>query len=244
MDDHQEPRRREPVPNEEAQGATIAARLNRLRAAVMGANDGIVSTAGLVVGVAGADVSSSALLAAGVAAVIAGALSMAVGEYVSVSSQRDSQKAELAHEQRQLDADPVYEAGHLAELLTAQGIDPGLSRQVADQLMARDPLIAHARYELGIEPGQLTNPWHAAWASTGAFVLGALIPLVAILASPRPVAVPVTMASVVLALAITGSVSAHLGRAPRTRATLRTVIGGMAAMAITYGIGLFLGHQL
>lgn len=228
----------------ESQSAAIASRLNWLRAAVMGANDGIISTAGLVVGVAGAAVSASALVAAGVAAVIAGALSMGVGEYLSVSSQRDSQKAELAHEQQELDTDPVYEARHLTELITAQGVEAPLARQVAEQLMAKGPLTAHARYELGIEPGQLTNPWHAAWSSTAAFVLGAIIPLITILATPRSAAVPVTMVSVVIALAITGSVAAYLGRAPRTRAALRTIAGGLGAMATTYGIGSVLGYQL
>lgn len=146
-----------------SQSAAIASRLNWLRASVMGANDGIVSTAGMVVGVAGAAVDTSALVAAGVAAVIAGALSMGVGEYLSVSSQRDSQKAELAHEQRELDTDPAYETAHLAELFSAQGIEAPLARQVAEQLMAEGALTAHARYELGIEPGRLTSPWHAAW---------------------------------------------------------------------------------
>lgn len=239
-----EPDREQAASAGESQSATIASRLNWLRAAVMGANDGIVSTAGMVVGVAGAAVSASALVAAGVAAVIAGALSMGVGEYLSVSSQRDSQKAELAHEQQQLDADPAYETDHLTDLFTAQGIEAPLARKVAEQLMAKGPLTAHARYELGIDPEQLTNPWHAAWSSTIAFVLGALIPLITILASPRPIAVPVTMVSVVIALAGTGSVAARLGRAPGTRAALRTVAGGLGAMAITYGIGSFLGQQL
>ncbi|MEV7572127.1 VIT family protein [Pseudarthrobacter sp. NPDC089323] len=227
-----------------SQSAAIASRLNWLRASVMGANDGIVSTAGMVVGVAGAAVDTSALVAAGVAAVIAGALSMGVGEYLSVSSQRDSQKAELAHEQRELDTDPAYETAHLAELFSAQGIEPPLARQVAEQLMAQGALTAHARYELGIEPGRLTSPWHAAWSSTASFVLGALIPLITILSSPRPIAVPVTMGSVVIALAITGSLAARLGRAPWKRAALRTVAGGVAATAITFGIGSLIGQQL
>ncbi|WP_370830556.1 VIT1/CCC1 transporter family protein [Kocuria sediminis] len=160
------------VPSEEARGGAIASRLNRLRAAVMGANDGIVSTAGMVVGVAGAAVGSGALLVSGVAAVIAGALSMAVGEYVSVASQRDAQEAEPAHEQQQLDTDPAHEIDHLTGLFAAQGIEASLARQVAERLMAESPLAAHARYELGIDPGQLTNPWHAVWVSTAAFVLG------------------------------------------------------------------------
>lgn len=241
------PRKQDPEAQGEgrkSQSADIASRLNWLRAAVMGANDGIVSTAGMVVGVAGAAVDTSALVAAGVAAVIAGALSMGVGEYLSVSSQRDSQKAELAHEQQELDTDPAYETAHLAELFTAQGIEPPLARQVAEQLMAKGPLDAHARYELGIEPARLTSPWHAAWSSTAAFILGALIPLITILSSPRHIAVPVTMGSVVIALAITGSAAAHLGRAPRKRAAMRAVAGGLTATAITFGIGSLIGQQL
>ena len=154
----------------------IATRLNWLRAGVMGANDGIVSTGSMVVGVAGAAVSNGALVASGVAAVIAGALSMAVGEYVSVSSQRDSQKAELAHERIQLDAEPEKELDELTGLIQAQGIEADFARQLASQLSDTDALAAHARYELGIHPHELTNAWHAAWASMLAFVLGALIP--------------------------------------------------------------------
>jgi VIT1/CCC1 family predicted Fe2+/Mn2+ transporter len=229
---------------EEAQGGRIATRLNWLRAGVMGANDGIVSTAGLVVGVAGAAVSDAALFAAGIAAVLAGALSMAVGEYISVSSARDSQEAELANERAQLAANPARGLRQLAGIIQAQGVDRHLAGQVAEQLTERDALAAHARYELGIDPDELTNPWHAAWASMVAFVVGALIPLTAILLSARSIAVAVTAVATVLALAVTGSVSAHLGGAPKRPAVLRTVGGGLAAMAITYAIGLLVGTQL
>lgn len=229
---------------DEAQGGQIAERLNWLRAGVMGANDGIVSTAGLVVGVAGAAVSSGALLASGIAAVIAGAMSMAVGEYVSVSSQRDSQQAELAHEQAELAGNPERGLDQLTGLIQAQGIDRGLARQVAVQLTEKDPLTAHGRYELGIDPDEFINPWQAAWASLLAFVVGAVVPLAAILLSPRSLGVPVTAVAVVVALAVTGSVSAHLGRAPKLRAVLRTVGGGIAAMTITYSIGLLVGTQI
>jgi VIT1/CCC1 family predicted Fe2+/Mn2+ transporter len=229
---------------EESQSGRIASRLNWLRAGVMGANDGIVSTAGMVVGVAGAAVSSGALLASGVAAVAAGALSMAVAEYVSVSSQRDSQAAELALERSQLQADPEGELEQLTGLIRGEGIDGDLARQVAVQLTEKDALTAHARRELGIDPDELVSPWHAAWASMIAFVLGGLVPLLAILLTARSVAVPVTAVAVVIALAATGSISAHLGGAGKFRAVARTVGGGLAAMTITYAIGLLVGTQL
>lgn len=156
----------------ERQSARIASRMNWLRAGVMGANDGIVSTAGVVVGVVGASVSSGALLATGIAAVVAGAISMAVGEYVSVSSQRDSQTAELATERTQLRTDPEEELNQLTRLIQAQGIEIDLARRVAAQLTEKDALTAHARLELGIDPDELVSPWRAAWASMVAFVLG------------------------------------------------------------------------
>lgn len=222
----------------------IATRGNWLRAGVMGANDGIVSTASLVVGVAGAAVSNEALLISGVAALAAGALSMAVGEYVSVSSQRDAERAELAREHLQLERDPEYGVMRLTKLIEAEGIDPDLAHQVAVQLSARDPLGAHARLELGIDPDALSNPWHAGFASMLAFVIGGAIPLAAILATPRRIAVPVTAVAVIVALAFTGSVSARIGRAPRVWAVVRTVGGGVLAMAVTYAIGALLGSDL
>jgi VIT1/CCC1 family predicted Fe2+/Mn2+ transporter len=223
---------------DESQAGQIASKLNWLRAGVMGANDGIVSTAGMVVGVAGAAVSNAALLAAGVAAVVAGATSMAVGEYMSVSSQRDSQRAELEKERAQLAANPAYGLKQLTGLIAAQGIDRDLAHQVAVQLTEKDALTAHARYELGIDPDELISPWHAAWASMVAFVAGAVIPLTVILFVPRAIAVPVTAAATVAALTTTGSVSAHLGGAPKLRAVLRIVTGGLAAMTLAYGAGL------
>jgi VIT1/CCC1 family predicted Fe2+/Mn2+ transporter len=224
-------------------GAEIASRMNWLRAGVMGANDGIVSTAGMVVGVAGAAVSDHALLAAGVAAVAAGALSMAVGEYVSVSSQRDSQRAELEHERAQL-AGKQHGVEQLTAAIEARGVERGLAREVAVQLTEKDALTAHARLELGIDPSELTNPWHAGLASMVAFIAGGLIPLAAILLTPRAIAMPVTAAAVVVALALTGAISAHLGRSPKVRASARTVGGGIIAMAITYAIGALVGTQL
>lgn len=219
-------------------------RLNWLRAGVMGANDGTVSTAAVVVGVAGAAVSNSVLPASGIAAVVAGALSMAVGEYVSVSSQRDSQVAELALERSQLKAGPSGELDQLTGLIRARGIDAGLVRSVAVQLTKKDPLTAHARLELGIAPGELVSPWHAGLSSMLTFVVGGLVPLLATLLSPRSVAVGVTVLAVVIALAATGSVSARLGGAGKLRAVARVGTGGLGAMAITYGTGLLAGTRI
>ena len=229
---------------DEAQGGEIASRLNWLRAGVMGANDGIVSTAGMVVGVAGAAVSSEALMAAGISAAIAGALSMAVGEYVSVSSQRDSQRAELEIEKAELASDPRHGLDQLTDLVEATGVDRKLAHQVAVQLTKKDALAAHARFELNIDPDELANPWQAGFASMLAFTAGALVPLLAMLLSPRPMAVPVTAMSVAMALALTGVVSAHLGRAPKLKAGLRTVGGGLLTMTVTFAIGSLIGIQL
>ena len=232
-----------PVPTPDSRGG-LNARLNALRAGVMGANDGIVSTAGIVVGVAGAAVSDGALLASGVAGVAAGALSMAVGEYVSVSSQRDSQRAELARQRAELKADPAGGLHELAGLIAGQGVEPHVACEVSQQLSRADAVGAHARLRLGIDPDELSNPWHAGLASMLAFLVGAVIPLAAILLSPRETAIQVTAAAVILALVITGVTSAQLGGAPKLRAALRTVAGGVLAMAITYSIGSLIGTQL
>jgi VIT1/CCC1 family predicted Fe2+/Mn2+ transporter len=232
------------APADEPQNGRIASKLNWLRAGVMGANDGIVSTAGMVTGVAGAAVSHEGVLIAGAAAVAAGAMSMAVGEYVSVSSQRDSERAEIERVRAELAARPADELEELAELVQSHGVDPDLARKVAIQLTKRDAVAAHARLELGIDPTELSNPWQAGIASMLAFVVGGLIPLLAILLATRDLLVPTTATAVVLALAITGTVSAHLGNASKLRAVLRTVGGGIAAMAITYGIGSLIGLQI
>jgi VIT1/CCC1 family predicted Fe2+/Mn2+ transporter len=238
-------RRRDTVPpeqaalpkREESASNTVAHRLNWLRAGVLGANDGIVSTAGIVVGVSGAALTGSALLASGLAGVIAGALSMAAGEYVSVSTQRDTERSELAKERAELAADPEAELNELTLLIEEQGVDEPLAREMAAQLTQRDALAAHARFELGIDPNSLTNPWQAAGASMFSFILGALIPFGAIIAAPATIAVPVTVVAVTIALAITGSVSAHLGGAPKRPAVLRNICGGLLAMGVTYSIG-------
>lgn len=228
----------------EAHDGSFSSRLNWLRAGVLGANDGIVSTAGLVVGVAAATAERGPVLAAGVAGLAAGALSMAVGEYVSVSTQRDSERALIAKEVRELAEEPDAELAELAEIYEGKGLSPALARRVAVELTAHDALAAHAEAELGIDPDHLTNPWHAAWASMAAFTVGALLPLLAIVLPPLSWRVPVTVVAVVLALAGTGWLGARLGEADGRRATLRVVAGGLLAMAVTYGIGVLVGTQV
>ncbi|TQJ49674.1 VIT family protein [Phycicoccus sp. SLBN-51] len=218
-----------------------AARLNWLRAGVLGANDGIVSTAGLVIGVAAATTNRTAILTAGLAGLAAGAMSMAAGEYVSVSTQRDTEQALLAKERRELEETPEQELAELAALYEQRGLSTALAQQVAVELTEHDALAAHAEVELGIDPEALTNPWHAAWASMLAFTVGALLPLLAILLPPAGGRIPLTAAAVVVSLVITGWVSARLGGAPLRPAILRNVGGGVLAMVVTYGIGSLVG---
>ncbi|MFB0632017.1 VIT family protein [Streptomyces sp. AB3(2024)] len=225
----------------DSQSAAISTRLNWLRAGVLGANDGIISTAGLVVGVAGATTSRTAILTAGVAGLLAGALSMAAGEYVSVSSQRDSERAALEVERRELAEEPEAELDELTGMLMDRGLDHAVAREAAQQLTERDALRAHARVELGIEPDELANPWHAAFASLVAFTVGAVLPLSAIVLPGPSGRVPVTVTAVLAALTLCGVVSARLGGAPVPRAVLRNVLGGALAMAVTYAVGTWLG---
>ncbi|MYY07534.1 VIT family protein [Streptomyces sp. SID4919] len=230
-----------PAPHAEAHGGALGGRLNWLRAAVLGANDGVVSTAGLVVGVAGATSDRDALLTAGLAGLLAGSLSMAAGEYVSVSTQRDSEKAAIAQERRELRDEPDEELAELTGLLAARGLGPETAREAARQLTARDALRAHARVELGIDPDQLTNPWHAAWASFLAFTVGALLPLLAMVLPPADWRLGVTVASVLAALVLTGWSSARTGASDPRRAVVRNVAGGAIAMGVTYAVGSLLG---
>jgi vacuolar iron transporter family protein len=221
----------------EPDGENISSRLNWLRAGVLG----IVSTASLVLGVAAATTSTTAIVTAGLAGMFAGALSMASGEYVSVSSQRDSEEAMLERERQELTETPHGELDELAGIYQAKGLSPGLARQVAEQLTAHDALAAHAEAELGIDPEELANPWHAALASFISFTVGALLPLLAIGLVPAVARIGVTVAAVLLALVATGTASAALGKAPPGRAVLRNVVGGAIAMGVTYGIGLLVG---
>ena len=225
----------------EEHGGNINQWLNWLRAGVLGANDGIVSTAALVVGVAGATASVPALLIAGMAGLVGGATSMALGEYVSVSSQRDSERALIEKERRELRDLPVEELAELTELYRERGLTPETARKVAEELTAHDALAAHLEVELGIDQHDLVNPWHAALSSAVSFTLGALLPLLAILLPPPEWRVPVTVVTVLVALAITGSVAAALGGAPRIRAATRLVVGGALALTATWLIGTLIG---
>ncbi len=219
----------------------LGGRLNWLRAGVLGANDGIVSVAALVVGVAGATTAFAPLLTAGVAGLVGGAISMALGEYVSVSSQSDSQRALIAKERQEIAADPDAELAELAGIYRAKGLSEETARQVASELTAHDVVTAHLEAELGITEDQVVSPWAAAGASALAFTLGGLLPLLAILLPPPGLRVPVAFAVVLLALALTGYLSARIGRNPVARPTLRVVVGGALALAATFALGSLLG---
>ncbi|HBX82388.1 MAG: VIT family protein [Propionibacteriaceae bacterium] len=234
-----------PHPLPEAQGSGgHGGRLNALRAAVLGANDGIVSTAGLVIGVAGSTNEFFPILAAGIAGLTAGALSMAVGEYVSVSAQRDTERALLEKERLELETQPEAELLELAGLYEAKGLTPELALEVATQLHEHDALAAHAETELGIDPNDLTSPWVAAVSSALAFTVGSLIPVAGILFSPADLRIPTTVIAVVVALILTGFLSARAGGTGITRAIVRNVAGGLLAMGVTYWIGRLVGHSL
>ncbi|MGB7237021.1 MAG: VIT family protein [Rhodococcus sp. (in: high G+C Gram-positive bacteria)] len=219
----------------------IGGRLNWLRAGVLGANDGIVSIAGLVVGVAAATTERGPVLTAGVAGLVAGAVSMALGEYVSVSTQRDTERSLLVKERRELDEEPEQELAELAALYQDKGLSAETARIVAEELTAHDPFAAHVDIELGIDPDALTSPWQAAVSSAVSFVTGALLPLLAILLLPASSRIPVTFVVVLLALGMTGTISATLGGAPRRPAVTRIMFGGALAMIVTYGIGQLAG---
>lgn len=233
-----------PVHRDESSLAQVNARLNWLRAGVLGANDGIVSTAGLVVGVAGATTDRTALVVAGVAGLVAGALSMAGGEYVSVSTQRDTERALLRKEARELEETPEEELAELAGFYRDKGLSAGTADLVAAELTAHDALRAHAEIELGIDHDSLVDPWQAALASLVSFTLGALLPLLAIVLPGQDARLPVTVLAVAAALALTGTVSARLGEAPVRPAVLRNVGVGLLAMALTFAVGSLVGTAL
>lgn len=224
--------------------AKVTSRKNWLRAGVLGANDGIVSIAALVVGVAAATPDRPAILTAGLAGLAAGALSMAVGEYVSVSSQRDAEEAQLERERKWHTDRPEWELEQLAKLHMDTGMDKDTAMAAAQQQTAKDPLAAHARAHLGIDPEELVSPWQAGFASLVAFTIGGLMPLLMILYTTPDWRVTTTFITVLAALALTGWSSARLGHARRLRAILRNMIGGATAMGITYGIGALVGTSL
>ncbi len=219
-------------------------RIPWLRAAVLGANDGIVSIAGLVIGVAAASSSRSAVITAGLAGLIAGAMSMATGEYVSVSSQRDAEQADLRIEAEALRANPRAELHELAKIYEGRGVEPGLARLVAEQLMAHDELGAHMRDELGITEVAMARPFQAAWTSAIAFTCGAIVPLLAIVLAPTSARIIVCAASALVALLGLGALGAYAGGAPWHRAAARVAAWSSVAMALTYAIGRLVGANV
>lgn len=212
-----------------------------LRAAVLGSDDAIVSTASLMIGVAASSASRGAILVAGAAGLVAGAMSMAVGEYVSVSSQRDAERADIEREKRELAGQPQAELQELATIYVKRGLDKDLAMKVAEQLSAHDRLGAHLRDELRVDPGELARPIQAAWISATSFALFAMVPIVALLVAPLPLRIPVIAALSLLSLAALGAFGGRLGGAPLGRASLRVTLGGALAMAVTAAIGRALG---
>jgi VIT1/CCC1 family predicted Fe2+/Mn2+ transporter len=225
-------------------GDDVGNRLNWLRAGVLGANDGIVSVAGIVMGVAGATSERSPVFVAGVAGLVAGALSMAAGEYVSVNAQRDSEQAMLAMEATELEQMPQTELRELVRMYEAKGLSHETAKKVAQELTEHDALAAHADIEFGIDPEQLTNAWHAAFASMVAFTIGGLLPLLAITLTPLSFRVWATVGTVVVALAVAGVIQARLGFSPVGKAVARNVAGGLLAMVVTYVVGSLVGTHV
>ena len=216
-------------------------RIGWLRAAVLGANDGIVSTASLIVGVAAADATSHDILVAGVAGMVAGAMSMAAGEYVSVSSQADTEQADLAREGRELATDQPAELGELTGIYVDRGLEPALAKQVAEQLTSHDALAAHARDELGISDFFSARPVQAALASAGTFAVGAAMPLLTVVIVPDALLVPLVAATSLVFLAILGGLAAFVGGAGAVRGAVRVTFWGALAMALTAGVGALFG---
>ena len=227
--------------NQEPHNQNSGIRLNKLRAAVLGANDGIVSIAGLVVGVAGATNDKTAIFTAGLAGILAGSLSMAAGEYVSVSSQRDTEQAILGREKQELKDFPKEELDELKNIYVSKGLSAKTAEAVAKELTLKDAYAAHIDAELGIDPENLANPWHAAIASALAFLAGAALPLLAIMLPPQNIRIVVAFISTLIALMLTGALSAKFGRAPVRKAVIRVTAGGALAMVVTYSIGHLVG---
>jgi vacuolar iron transporter family protein len=220
----------------------VGGRAAWLRAAVLGANDGLISTASLIVGVAAANGARSAVLVAGIAGLTAGALSMAAGEFVSVSSQRDTERADIERERAELIGSPQAEHQELTRIYQARGLSKELSEKVADELSRGDRLTVHARDELGIDVEALANPTQASIVSALSFMLGAILPILVVAVSPASLRVPATMAVTLLGLVVLGSLGARLGGAPPRRAALRVLIGGALALLISLGIGKLTGN--
>ena len=232
---------RDPIAHNEAHDFTTNSKLNWLRASVLGANDGIVSVSSVIVGVAGASSDRGFILTAGIASLVAGALAMAVGEYVSVSSQKDTELALLEKERQEIINEPEKELAELAQIYYKKGLSKETAQLVAQELTNNDAYAAHIDVELGIDPNDLTNPLHAAYASGASFFCGALIPLLAAFFSPASLRLPMIFIFAILALFVTGGLSAHVGGAHKGRAIMRVVAGGILAMVITFGIGKLFG---
>lgn len=232
---------RNPITHVELNDSMSNNKLNWLRAAVLGANDGIVSTSAVIVGVAGASNSKSFILTAGVASLVAGALSMAVGEYISVSTQRDTEKSLLEKERIELATVPDEELEELTGIYEKKGLSRGTAEIVAKELTAYDAFGSHVEAELGIDPNNLTKPLNAAYASGIAFFSGAIIPIILIIISPVKYCIPVTFIAVIIALVATGTLSAHAGGSSKSKAVTRVVLGGLIAMIVTFGIGKLFG---
>jgi VIT1/CCC1 family predicted Fe2+/Mn2+ transporter len=222
------------------EGGATASKLNWLRAAVLGANDGIVSVASIIIGVASASNNLRFIFTAGVAGLVAGGMSMALGEYVSVSTQRDTEKAFLEKERLELLENPEGELAELALLYKAKGLTEETAQLVAKELTLHDAFSAHVDIELGIDPNNLTNPWRAALASATAFFFGGIIPLIIAMVLPESIRILVTFIGVLGALVLTGTLSAKIGGSNYLKAIIRVIGGGVLAMAITFGIGKLL----
>ncbi len=225
----------------EPHSSGLANRLNWLRAGVLGANDGIVSVAAIAVGVAGATPQLGPILTAAIAGLVGGAISMALGEYVSVSSQRDSERSLIAKEKDELAKMPMEELAELTKLYENKGLSPKTARQVAEELTAKDALAAHLEVELNIDQDDIVSPWRAAYASAAAFLIGGLLPVLAMIIFPASIRISATFIAVLLALAVTGATGGYLGGSPMLRPTVRVVIGGALALAATFLVGRLLG---
>ena len=228
----------------ETSSRRILSTLNWLRAGVLGANDGIISTAAIIFGVAGASAQHSTLILTGIAAIAAGALSMAAGEYVSVSTQRDLELAELERQRFDLESNPERELQVLARVFEHRGVTPEVAMEVSRPMSAKDALSVHARAELGIDTEAVTNPWAAALASLLAFTFGGLVPVVPVVIAGPDLAMPISGIAVVIALGLTGGIAAKLGQMPALPSIVRNVIGGIIAIAVTFGVGTIAGTQL
>jgi VIT1/CCC1 family predicted Fe2+/Mn2+ transporter len=220
----------------------LGAKLNWLRAGVLGANDGVVSGAGITIGVAVANPSNlPEVMLAGVAGLLAGASAMAMGEYVSVSSQRDTEEALIARERADLRTHPVEEFEELVEVYRRQGLSEGTARAVVKELTAHNPLGAHLRAEYGVHQSELTTPWHAAFASAVSFTAGFMLPLSAMFLCPAEIRIPITVVVGLAGLLLTGTLSAVISGSPKTRPILRNLVGGSIAMVLTWAIGHLFG---